>query len=134
MIEIAVTDAHALIWYGTRRWKKLGPQARKVFEAVDAGAATIYVPTLALVEISEASHHGRISLQGGFSSWTDKIFSTRRFMPVDLTVDIVRRAEAFYGIPERDDRLIAATAAHLGFPLITRDPEIARAAGVEVVW
>jgi PIN domain nuclease of toxin-antitoxin system len=134
MIEVAVTDAHPLIWYGTRRWRKLGAQARKVFEAVDAGAATIYVPTLALVEISEASHHGRISLQGGFSSWTDKIFSTRRFVPVDLTVDIVRRAEAFYGIPERGDRLIAATAAHLGFPLITRDPEIARAAGVDVVW
>jgi predicted nucleic acid-binding protein len=53
---------------------------------------------------------------------------------VDLTWEIVQRAEELYGVPERGDRLIAATAAQLGFPLITRDPEIAAAAGVDVVW
>ena len=134
MIEIAVTDAHPLIWYGTRRWKKLGPLARRVFEDAEAGRATIYVPTLALVEVSEAAHAGRITLRGGFSDWVDELFATRQFFPVDLTVEIVTCAEAFYSIPERDDRLIPATAAHLGYPLITRDPEIGQAAGVEVVW
>lgn len=52
---------------------------------------------------------------------------------VDLTAAIVLRAEALYDIRERGDRLIAATAAVLDVPLITRDPEIGRA-GVEVVW
>jgi predicted nucleic acid-binding protein len=46
----------------------------------------------------------------------------------------VLRAQALYSIPERGDRLIAATAAHMDLPLITRDPEIARAAGVELHW
>lgn len=29
---------------------------------------------------------------------------------------------------------LAATASELGVPLITRDPEIANAAGVEILW
>lgn len=134
MIEVAVTDAHPLIWYGTRTWKKLGARARQVFEEAEAGRATIYVPTPALVEVGEGVHGGRISLEGGFARWTKEIFSTRHFFPVDLTLDIITHAEAFHEIPERDDRLIAATASSLGFPLITRDPEIARVAGIEIVW
>jgi predicted nucleic acid-binding protein len=36
----------------------------------------------------------------------------------------VARAHELFGIAERGDRLIAATAAVLDYPLITRDPEI----------
>jgi predicted nucleic acid-binding protein len=53
---------------------------------------------------------------------------------VDLGVEIVMKAEELYAIRERGDRLIAATAAVLDLPLITRDPEIANAAGVELLW
>lgn len=134
MIEVAVTDAHPLIWYSTRTWRRLGPRARRIFEDADAGRASIYVPTLALVEVGEAAQNGRISLYGGFTRWCSEVFSTRSFFTVDLTREIVLRAEELYAIPERGDRLIAATAAQLGYPLITRDPEIGRAAGVEVVW
>lgn len=42
--------------------------------------------------------------------------------------------EALYAIPGRGDRLIAATAAELDGPLITRDPEIARVAAVDLIW
>ena len=46
---------------------------------------------------------------------------------------MVLRAETLYRIPERTDRLIAATAAALDYPLITRDARI-REAGVNVIW
>jgi predicted nucleic acid-binding protein len=49
-------------------------------------------------------------------------------------VEIVLRSQSLYSIPGRGDRLIAATAAHMDLPLITRDPEIAPAAGVELLW
>lgn len=134
MAVIVVTDTHALMWYAQGRAKKLGPDARRVYERADEGRATIFVPTLALVEVAEAVRAGRISLPGGFGAWTDRLLSTRHFLSADLTWEIVRRAETLVAIPERGDRLIGATAAHLECPLLTRDPEIAAAAGVETVW
>ncbi len=134
MIEIAVTDAHALIWYAQSERRKLGSVARRIFDAADARKAVVYVPALVLAEVGESIQKGNIQLAQPFSAWADKLLATKHFVPVDLTWDVVLRAEELYEIPERGDRLIAATAAHLGFPLITRDPEIARAAGVEVVW
>lgn len=36
MVALAVVDTHALIWYAGQRWQKLGREARRVFEEVDA--------------------------------------------------------------------------------------------------
>jgi predicted nucleic acid-binding protein len=111
----------------------LGRHARRVFDAAESGGAGIYVPTLVLVEVLEASRRGVIELAGGSTAWTEGLLAHRSFFAVDRTAAIVLRAEEFYAIPERGDRLIAATAAVLDVPLITRDPEIG-GAGVEVVW
>lgn len=132
--EVAVTDSHALVWYVRGRWKRLGSKARKLFERAETGKAVIYVPVVVLVEVFEAARSGIIHLELGTAVWAEQLFSSGGFLPADLTVDIVLRAEGLYAIPERGDRLIAATAAHLGFPLITRDPEIAELAAVPVVW
>lgn len=134
MIEIAVTDTHPLVWYAQGHHRRLGPTARRIFDAAEQGRAVIYVPTLSLVEVGEGLRRGTMRIGDSFSGWTEKLFSSRSFVAADLTRDVVQRAEELYAIPERGDRLIAATAARLGFPLITRDPEIAAAAGVEVVW
>ncbi len=134
MIEVAVTDSHPLIWYALSRWHQLGSSARKVYERADEGSVAIYVPTVALVEIFEAAHRGTFRPPHGASQWAERLFSSGNFFPVDLTVEIVLHAESLYAIPERGDRLVAATAAHMDVPLLTRDAEIADAAGVRVVW
>jgi len=134
MTSLAVTDAHALIWYAQDRPKKLGRAARRMFEAMEEGSALIYVPALVLVEVGEAAAAGRLALPSGFEEWTGRLLSSGRCFAVDLTWEIIRRAERLRAIPERGDRLIAATAAQLGHPLITRDPAIAAASGVEVIW
>jgi PIN domain nuclease of toxin-antitoxin system len=134
MTELAVTDAHALIWYGLKRWQRLGRAAQALFRAAEAGRAAIYVPTIALAEILEASQRGHIRLAGGSSRWVDALFKASGFFPADLTVEIVLRAEEFYALPDRADRLIAATAAQLDWPLVTRDPEIRRLAAIDIIW
>lgn len=134
MPELAVSDSHGLLWYALGRRRRLGSQARRVFERAESGRAVVYVPTIALVEISKARHRGVIQLEGGLGAWTEKLFASPHFVPVDLSVEIVLKAEELYAIPERGDRLIAATAAVLDLPLMTRDPEIARVASLEVVW
>src|SRR5687767_12740537 len=126
MTEIVVTDAHALMWYAQGQRKKLGSLARRVFEAADRGRCVVHVPTLVLVEILESARRGGFHMAGGVESWTTRLFSTRVFFPADLTTEIVLHAETLYAIPERTDRLIAATAAVMDHPLITRDPDIAR--------
>jgi PIN domain nuclease of toxin-antitoxin system len=132
-VELAVTDTHALLWFAQGLHRKLGAVTRRIFDAASAGEAVIYVPALVLVEASESIRGGGVRFPYTFAEWTRSLFSQPNFFPVDLSTEIVLRAEEFYSIPERGDRLIAATAAHLGYPLITRDPEIA-AAGVEVIW
>ena len=134
MATLAVVDTHALIWYAGQRWQKLGRDARRVFAETERGNAAIFVPTLAMVELGEAVRRGQVKLSTDVVTFGRRLFSADQFTSVDLTWDIVQRAEDLLVIPERGDRLIAATAMELGYPLITRDPEIAAAAGLELIW
>jgi PIN domain nuclease of toxin-antitoxin system len=94
----------------------------------------VYVPAVALVEIAEASHRSVVRFPSGFAHWCRQLLSSPHFIAVDLGVDAVLKSEELYSISERGDRLIAATASVLDLPLVTRDPEIAAAAGVERLW
>jgi PIN domain nuclease of toxin-antitoxin system len=132
--QIAVTDTHALIWHALGRGRRLGKAARGLFERADRGEAAVYVPVLVLVELLEANRRGTIRLPGGGEDWVRRLADSGAWFPVDLSVGIVLRAERLHSIPERGDRLIAATAAELDYPLVTRDPAIAAAAGVRLLW
>lgn len=133
-MNLAVTDTLALIWYATGPQRKLGRGARRVFERAERGDAVVYIPTLVLVELAEAMRRGVIRADVGFSRWSERLLDGRRFVAADLTAAVVREAEGLYSIPERGDRLVAATAVHLGCPLLTKDPAIARIRTVTTVW
>lgn len=134
MAEIAVADTHAVVWWFSGQKRKLGRAARRFFERADTGSALIYVPVLGIVELGENIHRGRVSLSAPLTEWFEVLRAHRGFATTDLTVEMALRAEELYAIPERGDRLIAATALELDLPLITRDPEIERVAGVETLW
>ncbi len=133
MSDLLVTDTHGLIWHVTGRERKLGRAARRAYRRAEAGEILIAVPVLVLAEVLEASARGVLALEGGFERWLDRLTRHPGFGPVGLTVEMLRASTALTGIPERPDRLIAATAAHFQCPLITRVAEIA-GCGVEVLW
>ena len=133
-MTVAVTDSHALIWYAMGPGRRLGRTARALFARAERGEAVIYVPTLVLVEIAEAIRGGALRYEGGFSRWARALLSSGRFVAADLSPDVVLEAEGLYAIRERGDRLIAATAVHLGCPLITRDQALARVPSLATVW
>ncbi|NJD64920.1 MAG: type II toxin-antitoxin system VapC family toxin [Chloroflexi bacterium] len=129
-----VTDAHALIWYAEGRSRKLGRRARAIYAAAEAGRAVVYVPALALAEVLEAVRRGTFRPAVPVSQWLADIFSSGAFQFAALTREVIEAGERLYTIPERGDRLIAATAVALQLPLISRDPALAGAAEVELVW
>ena len=133
---LAVTDTHALIWVATGKLNKLGKSAQRAFERASAGKCSIYIPALALVELGEACHRGTVRVRSGasFEQWARAAFASGKFHEAPLTAEIIYVSERLYGISERGDRLIAATAVALDLPLLTRDPAIAAAAGLECVW
>ncbi len=135
-LPLAVTDTHPLIWAATGRINKLGKAAKRIFERVGAGQCSIYIPSLTLVELGEACHRGAVAVSSGvkFEEWARAAFASGKYHEAQLTAEIVFVAQRLYTIAERGDRLIAATAAALVLPLITRDPAIAAAAGVECIW
>jgi PIN domain nuclease of toxin-antitoxin system len=131
---LAVTDTHALIWAIDGKRKRLGKHARRLFDRADEGKGAIYIPTFALAELGEACHKDRVELALPFEEWTRAAFGSGKYLEAELTAEIVYAAQRLYAIPERGDRLIAATAVVLDLPLITRDPEIQKIAGVECIW
>ena len=87
-----------------------------------------------MVEILEQARVGRLRFNMAPSEWIDSLLRLPGFAPADLTRATVMAAESLYAIPERGDRLIAATALELGVPLISRDTELANVPGLRTVW
>lgn len=131
---LAVADTHALLWHAGGKPQKLGRHARAHFERADRREAAVYVPTVVLAEVGELVQRGTVRLPRPFAEWMDDLLGSGVYLAADLTADIVRRAHDLFAIPERGDRLIAATAAALDLPLMTRDPEIAACAAVARLW
>jgi PIN domain nuclease of toxin-antitoxin system len=129
-----VTDTHGLIWY-LEDSPRLGLGARQAFDACDRGDAIVYVPTICLVEITYLQEKGRISpdLTARLDDELNRVTSGLMIFP--LTSEVVKaisnvpRAD----VPDMPDRIIAATALHLGLPLISRDRKI-RFSAVDTIW
>lgn len=130
-MSLYVTDAHALIWYASGRTRRLGRSARAAYTAAEAGRAAIYIPAVALVEVLECIRRGALRPAVPVREWLHDLFASGSFHFVPLSLEVAEVAHGLHAVPERGDRLIAATALVLGHPLITRDAAIE---GVDVVW
>jgi PIN domain nuclease of toxin-antitoxin system len=131
---LAVTDTHALLWALTGQTRKLGRKARMIYAHAEARKATIYIPAFVLVEISELVHLGKLRLPAEFGPWAAALSRSGSFVVHDLTLESVLLMDSLFAIPERSDRIIAASARQLDCPLITRDADVAESAAVERVW
>ena len=125
-----VADTIALVLRIERR--KMGPAAKKAFEAVESGQVGLHLPGMVLAEILYLAERRRISASLQEVEEYLRRHPTCKEAPLGLAV--IRSAVEISDIPELHDQLIAATARQLHCVLVTNDPVIQASAFVKTVW
>ena len=129
-----VADTHTIVWYLAND-ARLSQTAMQVLDLASATGEPIYVPSVCLVELTYLVEKGRLPslARERLVRALDEPFAPCRLVPLDRTVadalQLIDRSE----VPDMPDRVIAATAAALGVPLISRDATI-RASTVQTLW
>jgi PIN domain nuclease of toxin-antitoxin system len=120
---VAIADTHALVWalLGDARLSAAAKAAMTISADDQIGVSAI-----SLVEIAYLEEKGR--LPTGVFSRTAAVLAaaTGALAEVPVSVSVVQTMMriAREHIPDMPDRIIAATALHLGVPVISRDAKI----------
>src|SRR5687767_13989600 len=131
----AVADTHAVIWYIFANDRRCSARAKTFIDGASNRGEQIGVSTISLVEIVYLVEKGSVAAD------TQKLVAQALADPESVFVELhlvsaivdslpkIARA----AIPDMPDRIIAATALHLGVPLISRDGKI-QVSGIETIW
>ncbi len=129
-----VVDTHAAIWYLLQS-SRLSNRAYAVMDDTLKRGDTIYLASISLVEVIYLCEKGKLSQLA-----TERLFdgvgdpkSNWFLAPLDLAITQVLSKVPRDEVPDMPDRIIAATAIHLGLPLITVDDRL-QASGVSTIW
>ena len=104
-------------------------------QATIQGGDLIFVPTICLVEVIYLVERDRLPARAldQIYRYLDEVDSGLELAPLDRGVAEALSAIPRDQVPDMPDRIIAATALHLGLPLVSRDGDI-RTSGIELVW
>ena len=133
-MSAVVTDTHALIWYLFEP-QRLSHTARPALLQAEADPGIIYVPVISVVEARYLVEKGSITEEvfGKLCDYLVDPNTAPTAVPLTLEIASVLRDVLKRTVPDMPDRIIAATALHLGLPLITRDRKI-QASQIQSIW
>ena len=129
-----VGDTHSAVWFLSQS-PELSNMARLAMREATDNDEPIYVSAITLVELAYLIEKGRLEerkiqdLLAALNSPTNNF----ELVPIDLTITQALRKILRAEVPDVPDRIIAATALHLGLPLVTRDGKI-RASTLTTIW
>lgn len=134
MSILAVADTHAVIWYSYDDLR-LGPSARSIIEEIRRTGDHIAVSSITLAEIVYLAEKGRIPIEtvNPLTAQLMNAVSILVDVPFDRSLAEIMQRVSRAQVPDFPDRIICATALHLGVPLISRDRRIT-ASDVQTLW
>lgn len=129
-----VLDTHALVWYLDNP-ALLSPSARALVDRA-FGQGGIHYSQISLWEIAMLAQKGRIRFTMPWEQWLERVEQTPFMTGVGVTAGIAARSVKLPASFPADpaDRIIAATALELKFPLVTKDEAIRGAKVVKTIW
>lgn len=125
-----VTDTMAVILRLEKR--KMGEDAKSLFQSTEAGETFIYIPSMVFAEILYLSEKNRIKVS--LEDVESYLRQYPHFKEYSLTFSVIHRSATINDIHELHDRLIAGTTLSLNLPLITNDPIVEASAFVQTIW
>lgn len=133
-MSVFVADTHPILWFTLNKRGLLSKSALRAFTDAEVGMAFIHVPAMVLLETAMLERSGKIKLDGGFLRWTETLFKNSGFGIAPLDAAVINRAVGFNFNGDPFDKVIAATAAELSLPLITKDAAITDSKLIEIYW
>ena len=125
-----VADTHAVIWYLTEPTLL----SKMAYQSLSQ-ARFIYVSAISVVEIRYLIEKGTVT-EVAFQNIIDFLNDpnvTLTLVPLDLDIALALSQISRRVVPDMPDRIITATALHLGLPLVTRDKKI-QATNIQTIW
>jgi PIN domain nuclease of toxin-antitoxin system len=131
-MSVLIADTHSIIWF-LNQDPKLSANALAALRQTVGAGQPILLSAISIVEVCYLVDKGRLppaALARLLQSISNGQKSAVELVPVGRAV-----AEAVALIPRAaiPDRIIAATALHLGVPLVSRDRKI-QASSINTIW
>jgi PIN domain nuclease of toxin-antitoxin system len=129
-----VADTHAAVWYLLNA-RSLSSNAQRAMDEAARAGDPVYVSSISLVEVVYLVEKEKLPavvlerLTRALSELDSGFVIAPLDMPVVLALSRISREI----VPDMPDRIIAATAFHMGLPLITRDSKISKT-GIKTIW
>jgi len=125
-------DTCAIIW-SIGEPERLSDSARSTLTLADT---EVWVSPISCAEIACAADRGRISLDRHWRLWFRHFVEMNQWCLRDIDLDLMEEA---YSLPapfhqDPADRIIVATARHMGCPIITADRKILDYPHVNTIW
>ena len=134
-MSAVVADTHAILWF-LKNNPRLSAPARAGLRHATATGQPIYVSAITFVEVAYLIDKGKLPAADWLllgSAVSNGVKTAIELVPIGRavaeTVPLIRRA----AVPDMPDRIIAATALHLGVPLVSRDRKI-QASSIHTIW